>query len=106
MWCSFFLIFFGFRLKRGSMGIQDYSFLRDLQVEFKEVTNRFSLCFWFYLNEASTLPSTILYQVFIFLLTEKKKNPFTAVFLCSCYASQFCVCCCVLSRFNSFLVSV
>ncbi|XP_059282277.1 SH2 domain-containing protein A-like [Lycium ferocissimum] len=46
------------------MGVQDYSFLRDLQVEFKdcEVTNRFSLCFWFYLNDASSLPSTILHQ--------------------------------------------
>lgn len=46
------------------MGVQDYSFLRDLQVEFKdyEVTNKFSLCFWLYLNEPSTLPSTILYQ--------------------------------------------
>lgn len=79
------------------MGIQDYSFLRDLQVEFKEVTNRFSLCFWFYLNEASTLPSTILYQVFIFLLTEKKKILLQLFFyvlvmrLSFVYAAVFCL---------------
>ncbi|MCD7449013.1 hypothetical protein HAX54_048096 [Datura stramonium] len=65
------------------MGVQDYSFLRDLRVEFKdyEVTNRFSLCFWFYLNDASTLPSTILHQEYpdvtshapFLLLDENKK---------------------------------
>ncbi|CAN4103009.1 unnamed protein product [Withania somnifera] len=64
------------------MGVQDYSFLRDFQVEFKDqVTNRFSLCFWFYLNDASTLPSTILHQEHpdvtshapFLLLDEKKK---------------------------------
>ncbi|XP_016451086.1 SH2 domain-containing protein A isoform X2 [Nicotiana tabacum] len=65
------------------MGIQDYGFLEDLQVEFKDYdgTNGFFLCFWFYLNKASTLPSTILLQKHPvatshapFLLLDEKKR--------------------------------
>lgn len=91
--CFFDFFFASRKVKRGSMGVQDYSFLRDLQVEFKdsEVTNKFSLCFWFYLNEASTLPSTILYQVFYFC-SLKNNNPSLLFFqfFFGCYASQFC----------------
>lgn len=54
----------------GMAEVGSYVLLKDLKVEFKEVEERvqnegITLCFWLYLNNATALPSTILYQVLL-----------------------------------------